>query len=225
MQLDVNDVAKFFNVSQRTVYRWIDQKIIPAYRINDQYRFNRYELIEWANAKKISVSNEIFGDTADTEVAEDSIAASIKAGGIYFRIEGGDKNTVLKNVVELMKLPDEIDRKFLLEVLVAREQMASTGVGDGIAIPHARNPVVLNILSPIITLCFLEKPLDFGSIDGIPVFCLFTLLSPSPRVHLKLISRLAFILRDPKMTAYLRNSGSREDILLQIQKAESKLSV
>ena len=224
MQLDVNDVAKFFNVSQRTVYRWIDQKIIPAYRINDQYRFNRYELIEWANAKKISVSNEIFGDAADTEVAEDSIADSIRAGGIYFRIEGGDKNTVLKNVVELMKLPDEIDRKFLLEVLVAREQMASTGVGDGIAIPHARNPVVLNILSPIINLCFLEKPLDFGSIDGIPVFCLFTLLSPSPRDHLKLISRLAFILRDPKMTAYLRNSGSREDILLQIQKAESRLS-
>ncbi len=70
---------------------------------------------------------------------------------------GDDTRGVLRSVVELMRLPDEVDRGFLLQVLLAREALQSTGIGDGIAIPHPRSPIVLHISRPSVTLCFLEK--------------------------------------------------------------------
>jgi PTS system nitrogen regulatory IIA component len=221
MQLTVHDVSKYFNVSERTVYRWIDQKIIPAYKINDQFRFNRAELLEWATAQKINVSPEIFESPKPDDEAPPSICESIKAGGIFFRIEGADKKTVLKNVVDIMKLPEDIDRDILYDVLLARENMASTGIGEGIAIPHVRNPVILNVGYPVITLCFLEKPIDFGALDKQDVYCLFTLISPAPRLHLQLISRLAFVLRDPEIKKLLRKPGTREEILKTIENVEA----
>jgi PTS system nitrogen regulatory IIA component len=222
MQLTVHDVSKYFNVSERTVYRWIDQKIIPAYKINDQFRFNRAELLEWATAQKINVSPEIFESPKSDDELPPSICESIKAGGIFFRIEGADKKNVLKNVVDIMKLPEDVDRKFLYDVLLARENLASTGIGDGIAIPHVRNPVILNVSYPVITLCFLEKPIDFGALDKQDVYCLFTLISPSTRLHLQLISRLAFVLKDTEVKKILTKPGTREEILKIIEHVESK---
>lgn len=223
MQLTIHDVSKYFNVSERTVYRWIDQKIIPAYKINDQFRFNRAELLEWATAQKINVSPEIFESPKTEDETPPSICESIKAGGIFFRIEGSDKKTVLKNVVDIMKLPEDVDRNFLYDVLLARENLASTGIGDGIAIPHVRNPVILNVSYPVITICFLENPIDFGALDKKDVYCLFTLISPAPRVHLQLISRLAFILKEPEVKKILKEPGTRDEILKTIEHAESKV--
>ncbi len=59
MKLTVRDAAGLLNVSEKSIYRWIKQGVIPAYQINDQYRFNRAELLEWATSRKISVSPEI----------------------------------------------------------------------------------------------------------------------------------------------------------------------
>jgi nitrogen PTS system EIIA component len=60
MQLTVRDISKLLNISERTIYRWIKEKTIPAYKIHDQYRFNRSEIMDWATANKIGVSCEIF---------------------------------------------------------------------------------------------------------------------------------------------------------------------
>jgi PTS system nitrogen regulatory IIA component len=114
--------------------------------------------------------------------------------GIYYGSRRGRPDSVLRSVVELLRLPDHVDREFLLQVLLARESLGSTGIGDGIAIPHARNPIVLNVERPTITLCFLENPVDFAALDGLPVTMLFTLVNPTVRAHLHLLSRLAFIL-------------------------------
>ena len=82
-------------------------------------------------------------------------------------------------------------------MILARESLGSTGFGGGIAIPHVRNPIVLHIPRPMITLCFLETPIEFGAIDGMPVHTLFTLVSPTVRAHLHLLSRLTYGLRLP----------------------------
>ena len=61
-KLTVREAASLLNVSEKSVYRWIKQGVLPAYRINDQYRINRAELLEWATAQKIHVSPEIFAE-------------------------------------------------------------------------------------------------------------------------------------------------------------------
>ncbi|MGE0683886.1 MAG: PTS sugar transporter subunit IIA, partial [Candidatus Binatia bacterium] len=224
MQLVVRDVAHLFKVSEKTVYRWIDQGILPAYRINDQYRFNRAELLEWATSRRMNVSPEIFAEPESSAALLPGLVDALQAGGIFYRIGGTNKETVLRAVVETLRLPEEVDRDFLLRVLLAREALESTGIGDGIAIPHVRNPVVLHVSRPMITLCFLEQAVDFGALDGKPVSIVFSLISPTVRAHLRLLSRLSFALQDPSFKAVVMRQASRDEILAEARRVEVGLS-
>jgi PTS system nitrogen regulatory IIA component len=224
MKLTVREAAKLLNTSEKSVYRWIKQGLLPAYRINDQYRINRAELLEWATSRKISVSPAIFEEPEGGDAPLPPLEEALRAGGIHYRVGGHDKASVLHAVVDTMKLPDDVDREFLYQVLLAREALGSTGIGDGIAIPHVRNPIVLHLSRPIVTLCFLERPVDFGALDGQPVTTLFTLISPTVRAHLHLLSRLAFTLRDPRFNAAVRNQASREEILEALHAAEAAVT-
>jgi nitrogen PTS system EIIA component len=223
MQLTVRDVAKLLNVSEKTVYRWLNQGSLPAYRVNEQYRFNRAEILEWATSRKINVSVEIFEEPENGGLRKEGLVAALETGGVHYRLGGSDKESVLREIVKVMRLPDEVDRDFLLRVLLAREAMESTGIGDGVAIPHVRNPIVLHVQKPMITLCFLEKPVEFGALDGKPVHCLFTLVSPTVRAHLQLLSRLAFTLRDPGFKDAITKVKTREKILEEARRVEQGL--
>ena len=221
MQLTVRDVAGLLKVTEKTIYRWLKNGSLPAYRVNSQYRFSRAELLEWATAHQINVSVDVFREPSETEVSSHALSEALSLGGIYYRVEGQNKESALRNVVSLMRLPPEVDREFLLQVLLAREAMASTAIGDGIAIPHVRNPIVLHVTEPIVCLSF--QPIDFSALDGKPVSCLFTLVSPTVKAHLHLLSRLAYILRDKSLRGILQNQGSREEILSGIARIESGL--
>jgi PTS system nitrogen regulatory IIA component len=220
MKLTVRDAAQMLSVSEKSVYRWIKQGIIPAYQINDQYRFNRAELLEWATSRKINVSPEIFAEPEDGNSPPPSLSEALATGGIYYRMGGTDKASVLQAVVDVMKLPEEVDRKFLYQVLLAREALGSTGIGDGIAIPHVRNPIVLHVVRPVVTLCFLERPVEFGALDGRAVTTLFTLISPTVRAHLHLLSRLGFAFRDADFKTAVTQQAAREQILEALKRAE-----
>ena len=223
MQLSVKDTAKILNVSEKTIYRWIKQQVIPVYQINEQYRFNRSELLEWATSRRIQVSPEIFQETEQGKIPLPSLLDALKTGGISYRIGGGDKPTVLRAIVDILNLPEEVDRGFLYQVLMARETLGSTGIGEGIAIPHVRNPVVLHVSRPSMTLCFLDNPIDFGAIDGQPVSTLFTLISPTVRAHLHILSRLGFVLQNKDFKAALKKQASREDLMETLSRAETAI--
>ncbi len=223
MQLDVRDVAKLLNVNEKTVYRWVQQGSLPAYKVNSHYRFNRAELLEWATSRRINVSVDIFKEPENAPTAVPSLTDALTAGGVLYRVGGRDKESALRSVVDVMRLPDEVDREFLLQVLLAREAMASTGIGDGIAIPHVRNPIVLHVPRPMITLCFLENAIEFGALDNQPVNCLFTMVSPTVRAHLFLLSRLAYALRDTEFKALIKREGSRDEIMAAAKRIEAGL--
>jgi PTS system nitrogen regulatory IIA component len=223
MQLSVKDAAAVLNVSEKTIYRWIKQEAIPCYRINEQYRFNRAELLEWATSRRIQVSPEIFAEKFSSSAPLPTLLEAIKAGGVYYRVGGSDQASVLRAVVDILHLPEEVDREFLYQVLLARETLGSTGIGDGIAIPHVRNPVVLHVSRPTISLCFLEQPIEFGAIDDKPVDTLFTLISPSVRAHLHLLSRLGIVLRNDEVKAALRSRATREELMDIFARVENAL--
>lgn len=222
MELRIRDVAQLLAVSDKTVYRWIKAGAIPAYRVHDQYRVNRVELLEWVTAHKMPVSDEIFNEPvrADEPLG---LALAIEAGGVSYRVEGTDKPSVLRRVVSTMRLPEGVDTEFLYRVLLSRENACSTAIGDGVAIPHPRNPIVLHVTQPSITVCFLEQPVEFDAIDGKPVQVLFTLISPTVHTHLQLLSRLGYALQDSGFKAVISEPGTREVILNEARRIDALL--
>ncbi|HWQ90751.1 MAG TPA: PTS sugar transporter subunit IIA [Clostridia bacterium] len=222
MQLTVRDVAGLLEVSEKTIYRWIDDGKLPGYRISGQYRFNRAELLAWATASKIHISPTIYLEPENSSLVLPTLEEALQNGGVFYRVAGNDPGSCLRNVVEMLRLPEEVNREFLYQVLLARETLESTAIGDGIAIPHLRNPIVLHLGPPMIALCFLENPVNFGALDGEPVRVLFTLISPSVKTHLHLLSRLSFSLRDSRFKDLIHHQAGRDEILAGVRRVSER---
>ena len=138
MQLTVRDVTKYLNVSEPTIVRWIKQRGMPAQRVGGQYRFNRAELFEWATSQQIKVATDLFDDLSDESDPIPNLAEALDAGGIFHDLVGTNKERALQALVGVLPLPEGFDRELLLHLFLAREASASTGIGEGIAIPHVQ---------------------------------------------------------------------------------------
>jgi PTS system nitrogen regulatory IIA component len=101
--------------------------------------------------------------------------------------------------------------KAIFETLMQREKLGSTGVGNGVAIPHGKLPKLSKLFG---LFARLERPIDFESLDGQPVSLIFLLLAPegAGADHLKALARVARVLRDPDTARKLRESRDAEAI-------------
>jgi PTS system nitrogen regulatory IIA component len=224
VQLAIRDVSRFLNVTESTVTRWIKQRGLPAQHVGGQYRFNRAELLGWATANQIKVSPEMFDHLETQEEPIPNLADALEEGGIFYALPDTSKQRALRSLVEVLPLPDGIDRELLLRLFLAREASASTAIGGGIALPHVRNPIVLNVDRPMVTLGFLARPVDFGALDGKPVQVLFSLICPTMRGHLQMLSRLSYALHEKKFRDVVLAAGQREEILREAREVEAILA-
>jgi PTS system nitrogen regulatory IIA component len=222
MHLTVEDVAALLRIPTKQVYRWIDEGELDCNWYHDQPRFNRTEVLEWAMERRIPVAVERLLDERDDERIP-SLAASLTVGGIHRAIEGKDRDEVLRQVVAATGLP-EIERDTLVEVLLAREASGSTGIGEGIAIPHVRQPIVMGGGSEMVSLCFLSQPVDFFAIDGSPVHTVFLIISTTVRGHLQMLARLSAALSDPGFRAAILHRETNESILREAARVESAVA-
>lgn len=223
MKLSTAETARLFGVSEKTVERWVEEESLPAHRLNDVYHFNRAELVEWARSHGAAVPADLFDAPAPGRPPAVALGAALEAGGVFHGLEGADKHAVLRAMVGCMPLPPEVDREFLLSILVAREALASTGLGDGVAVPHARSPVVLRVPRPVATLCFTARPVAFGAPDGKPVSALFALVCPNPKLHLQLLSRLAFALKDEAFRAAVQRQAPAAEVVALARRVDGLL--
>jgi len=220
MNLTVKDIGRLLKVSEKTVSRWVKEEGLPAYRIQEQLRFNRAEVLEWATARRIPVSPTIFDEPGDTAVP--SLEEALRSGGVHYGVSGEDRASILGAVVELLPLPEGTDRSLLNEMLLARENLGSTAVGNGIAIPHPRFPVVLPPAPETLSLCFLDRPVEFGALDGKPVHTLFVMVGATVKGHLRLLSRLAFALQDETFRRLLEERAVPERLLAAAAEADAR---
>ena len=221
MQLTIREAARMVNLSERALYEAVRKGELPAPEVGGQRRVNRTELLEFVTRRNLRVSADILGVADADEGPLPALSDALEAGGVFHGLPGTDKPAVLRALVDKMPLPPEIEPEFLCNILLAREALGSTALGDGIAIPHVRNPIVLRVARPAITLGFLQTPIEFGALDARPVHALFSLISPTTRIHLHLLARLAYALRDERFKAAVVCQARREEILMAARRIET----
>jgi PTS system nitrogen regulatory IIA component len=223
MQLNSGQAAKLLNVSAERFQRWVDEGRIPCSMVNDRPRFNQSELLEWASAQGIAAKPHALDGAAAGPGRGPLLSEALRLGGIAHGVQAKDKQGALKAALKALKLPKGADRELLLGILSAREALGSTAVGEGVAIPHVRTPVILDVKRPWAGLCFLEQGVDFGAADGKPVHTLFVLIVPTLRTHLGLLASLGLLLQDPGFAAALKERPSAERILQRCREAEQAM--
>lgn len=218
-EISVRDAADLLNVSEKTIYRWIRQGVIPAIKLQGQYRFDRRELEGWARHKRIGSPT---GAMASQQEEEVSLHRAVQLGGIHYKIEGGSHEEIHGQVADLFPFSTRLAPSFkdsLRTTLTEREALVSTGIGHGIALPHPRHPVDWGLGEPAVGIFFLENPMDFNAIDGQPVYVLFVILCATVKGHLKMLSQVSHLVNNPEMRAFLESQPNRSDLLEKIVEA------
>jgi len=224
MQLTFRDIEQAFEIEEKTLYQWLNSRGMPAVKANDQYYFNSVETLEWALKNKIRLTTGALRLCEKSRQGQDVITPALKRGGVHMGLAGKSRDEVLGNAIDLLPLPDHVQRIPLKEMLLSREHAGTTAIGNGIAIPHVKHPVVLAGVDPIVGIFILENTVDFSSLDGEGVHTLFVILSSSFKGHLSLLSRLAFCLQDEDVKAALKGRADCQEILASFQVAESKMA-
>jgi nitrogen PTS system EIIA component len=220
MQLTLRQAAAYLGIKESVARQWIAERALPVHEVNERLYLNGVELWEWAVENGVSVSRNLLEHVRRAPDEVSPLATLLRAGGIVYDIEATEKRGVLREFVARLPLPPEQDRVTLLSVLEAREAMGSTGIGDGIAIPHVRNPIVMHIDHPFVTLGLLRHPIEFDAIDGRPVHALFMVVSPTVPVHLRILAQLGFLLRDDVLRDLLRRRAPADEIVARIEMLE-----
>ncbi len=221
MKLEVREVAQLLRISERTIERWVRLGELPAMRIKNQWFINKVDLVEWASQHGVELGPEIVNWGGGQHA---SLTQAVQRGGIHYQVPGHTREAVLHGVVKRLSIINEQDREFVFEALLAREALGSTAIGSRIAIPHIRNPIVLHVDVPAVTVCFLENAIDFGAPDGLPVEVLFTIISPTPRAHLQLLSTLMFLLQNENLRALLLGRPAADELIAAFLAHEAALS-
>ena len=218
MDLKVHEAARLLDTDADEVERWIREKGLRAHRFQEQYRINSVGLQEWALEHGVRVPPGLMAVNRAAVGPSPDLVDALQRGGMHAQVPGKTREEVLAAVAALPGIPAAIDRELLLQLLLAREMLASTGVGGGIAVPHPRSPIVLDVeLPPTLLLCFLQQPVDFKAVDGRPVTTLFLLLSPTIQLHLRMLSQLSYALHDAPARALVERRAPLPELLARLR--------
>ena len=222
MFLKIVDIVSSLGVDEKTVLGWIKKKGLAAHLVNGRYQVNQVDLLEWATNNGIKIPPRMFA-VPEMEDRLPLLSGALARGGIHFDVPGDDLQSALKNVVERLPLQPHMDPDFLYQTLLAREALGSTAIGNGIAIPHVRNPILSQTQDPAVSLCFLKKPIDFKALDDKPVHILFTLITPNVKVHLHMLARLSFMLHEQRFMELLNSAPGKDEIIAMVTELEERI--
>ncbi len=135
-----------------------------------------------------------------------------------------EKNAAIREMVDKLVANGEItDAEKVIDVLQEREKLGSTGIGEGVAIPHGKSDVVERVVA---LFARSEQGVSFDALDGEPVHLLFLLVAPTTQeaisTHLKVLARISRFLKDVYFRKALRNAETADEIMRIIETEELK---
>ena len=144
----------------------------------------------------------------------------IHRGGVFFDIEGATPQEVYKNISEKIEKPEGVTSDLIYNALCAREQVLSTAVGNGIALPHARASIIKSDENQKICVVYLKKPIDMQAPDERDVFVMFVLLTHNSQVHLRVLTELAGLFRNLRFRKALEAHAGEAELLSLIRELD-----
>lgn len=159
-------------------------------------------------------------NTASSVVISDLLSPA----RIQLALRSSTRDEVLRELVEhIPELAGQPEaRETLLRALHEREQLHSTGIGDGIALPHARNALVGLVDQPIIVFGRHANGIPYEAIDRQPARLFFLLAAPTVTQHLAILARLSRLLRDPRLRQNLLAADQPQRVLELLREAERR---
>jgi len=217
--MTLKEVALHLRLAETTIARMARDGELAAQKFGDNWQFSRTAVDAWMAAQPALEQRLPVEATGLPEPL--TVAGSMSADHMNLALQGPTKDAVLRELVGMVIAPgNERHTEFFFQALKAREDLCSTCVNEGIAIPHARNALVGLVNKPLLAYGRHVTGVDFGAMDGQPVRHFFLLCSPNVREHLQLLARLSRILHKSDFRNRLEAVDLPADIIAMVRDAE-----
>lgn len=200
--LTIEEVAKYLRVSDRTVYDWAQKGEIPAGKIGTVWRFKKSELERWVNER---LSSPVSAKKSETEV---QIKNFLSPDRVVFIENSSKRDAIVELANVLSEAPQVKNKEELVSEILKREDLMSTAVGRGIAIPHVRLSSVTDLVMAV-GIC--KKNIeDYQAVDNEPVSLLIMIAAAYNQhtYYLKTISYLTAKLRSQELRDSLKKAAT-----------------
>ena len=153
------------------------------------------------------------------------ISKLLSLASVQLKLSGQQRDEVLGELVQhIPEIADQPEaQQRLLRALQEREQLHTTAIGDGIALPHARNALVGLVEQPVIVFGRHDQGLQYGAVDGQPAKLFFLLVAPNVTQHLQILARISRLLRDPRLRQSLLVAERPDKVIALIREAETHM--
>ncbi|MDX9979998.1 MAG: PTS sugar transporter subunit IIA, partial [Lentisphaeria bacterium] len=216
MILTLRELADYLRVNERTILRMLKTGQVQGAKIGGQWRFNSSQIDGLFFPPEEGA--EVEGEESLGNLARSYLSIPVSRMMAEDRMIMDMQATQVSEVIEELT-PRELLGKLVMEVeslrakCLAREQLLSTGVGNGVAIPHPRDPVATLKAPAMIIFGRSAKGIDFGAVDGKPVHLFFLLCCQNIEIHLHLMGRMAKLLRNRDFLAQCQACENPGDVL------------
>ena len=205
----------------RRLERMAQRGEIPCKKVGVQLRFNRAEVTDWlqrnmGTMESCHLAEVDAGITADRQTQKNGmiITPLLRIEAITANLGARTRTSTTRELVALAQKTGLVyDAKALLEAILEREELCSTAMGGGIAIPHPRHPLPYAIAEPILVVARTSQGIVFGAPDGRLTNLFFLTASQDDRHHLHILARLCRMLYDEDFVARLQEAETSREMI------------
>ncbi len=223
--LTTRELAEYLRLNERTVLKLASQGEIPGVRLGNQWRFRRAVIDTWLDDQMLGIRQRSSNNAPPT-LPTFEFPEGLREDQVIAEMRGQTKTQVLEELCTMAGELDLVrDRTWFLGALVERENVLSSGVGEGIAFPHTLRRHPEQVRAPFVLVGRSRQGIDFGSMDGKAVHIVVLLGLRYQELHLPWLSLLSRLLKDQSMRCEIMKAAGPAEIhrlLLERVAASSK---
>lgn len=225
--MDLEELARYLRRDAREVHKLAKRGHLPGQKVAGKWRFARAEINHWLETQLSGLTEEQLSDLEEEHKGseeEPQIADLLSPDCMAVPLKSSSRTSVLKELVSLAEQSWQVyDPTALFEAIRQREEMASTALAEGVAIPHPRRPQSSILGESLLAYGRTGHGIPFAAPDGILTDIFFLVCCRDERTHLRVLARLSRLFRRPGFLDGLRAAESVQESWHLIRDAESEL--
>ncbi len=223
-RLHLLGLAEYLQLPPPLVEQLLRRSILPGQEAGGLWNFDRAEVDRWLDLGMAGWHHdELHAVAAARRTSRVSLAAALQRGNVVLDLRVNDARQCLERVVATLDLPSLVDRPLLLKRLLAREQLSSTALDNGFAIPHTSRTGPRLVARNVVAFVRTAQPISFGAPGGALTDLLFLVLAADQPAHLALLTRVASLAEFPLIGRALRAAAMPGEVLDLVDRAEQLL--
>ncbi|MDX9703615.1 MAG: PTS sugar transporter subunit IIA [Candidatus Auribacterota bacterium] len=226
--LTLKEVAQYIKLNERTILKMAHNNEIPAKKIGNQWRFILSKVDEWLSQSVENVNPSDLDELIHTSPHVIPISRLFAPEMMEMNMSARNKAEALEELSLIPKKNGVIaDSSLFLDAMQAREELMSTALSNGIAIPHPRYPIQGLFEEPRVLFGRSINGIEFGEIDGKKTHLFFVSCVPNEVTHLRVLAKLGLLLRVPNIVKRFIEAQSQDDLMrlfLELDKTDLDFS-